>query len=196
MLRSWISIFLFGFIFSFETKAAPPRSDLPTVYFDLGNVLIDTTNETQFKYVEGAEIYLQSLSRREFRLALITNVPDTWGRTQAEKFRSLKSYVAKYWIEPRPFPWEAFDRILIPPADKYRKPHPYLFQQALQYPDRCQPLFQGEDPAEVETAARLKIATYLVPEKATPRHPKFAPISKILCKARQDRFQHGDLNGN
>lgn len=171
-----------------NAKALPTsRGTLPTIYFDLGDVLIDTHDTTQLKYVPGAELYLQTLLQGGYPVALIANIPETWGKTYEEKLQSLKNYVGKLWREPQSFPWQIFDRILLPPNDQLRKPHPFLFQQALSYPDLCQPFYQGEDPTEVNVAASLGMGTYLVPTTENPPRPKFAPLQILICRPHSAR---------
>lgn len=175
-------------LFSSTVLALPTsRENRPMIYLDLGNVLIDTNDPTQLRYVPGAELYLQTLLRSGYPLALITNIPEAWGKTYEEKLQALKNYVLKLWREPQAFPWQIFDRILLPPTDQLRKPHPYLFQQALSYPDFCQPFYQGEDPTEVNVAASLGMGSYLIPVEPNSPRPKFAPLQILVCRPHSAR---------
>ncbi len=171
--------------------AAPARAtagpeQAPIVYFDLGDVLISMSDENNFRYTPGAEAYVRRLRALGFRLGLITNVPETWGRSPQEKVRALKAFVATHWRERRPFPWNEFGRIVVPPKDAYRKPHPYMFLDALRTPapEPCKPIYIGEDEAEILTARRAGFVGYWT---LRPSAPPFPPPHTLRCIPRPHR---------
>lgn len=152
--------------------------NLPVIYFDLGDVLIDTRDKNNYRFMPGAEAYLRLVHGRGFVLGLITNIPADWGRTRAEKIRALKRFVTERWREPRPFPWQVFERIFVPPTDAYRKPHPYLFLEARKLPANCRPYFMGETIEEVLVARQTGFISYWTKTRGAP---PFIPFHLLKC---------------
>jgi histidinol phosphatase-like enzyme len=135
----------------------------PWIFFDLGDVLVDTRDWDNLRYNDGARDYVLELRRLGFTLGLIVNIPESWGADQAEKLARLQSEIAETWREPEPFVWSAFDAVLLPPNDSLRKPAPYLFEQARSIAGAaCTPLFQGENAAEVTAAEHVGMTAYHV----------------------------------
>jgi hypothetical protein len=142
--------------------ATTPAGQVPTliqdpcgrgwVYFDLGNTLVDTHDWTHLRYMTGSLGYIHELKAAGFHLAIVTNVPESWGTNDAEKIAHLKSDVNSNWQEPASFEWDLFESILVPPTDQDRKPAPYLFEHAKAHSVGCKVAFEGEDPAEVIAA--------------------------------------------
>ncbi|OJF14979.1 HAD family hydrolase [Couchioplanes caeruleus] len=157
--------------------AAPAVCDRPVVYFDLGNVLIDTSDWSNVRYEPGALSYLRDLRSRGVDLGLIINIPETWGATQEEKLATMKQYIADRWVEPRPFVWSYFEgRIVLPRTDAERKPAPVLFERALTESAPCVPYYQGEVAAELSAAAQVGLRTYQV---GRPGRPFYLPASQV-----------------
>lgn len=148
------------------------------VFFDLGEVLIDTHDSRHLQFMPGAETYLQNMHAAGFRLGLITNVPESWGSTTDEKIEHLKGFVAQNWSGPREFPWAMFEQIHVPPRDELRKPHPHMFLQARSDLDPCRPIFHGEEPNEVESAKNAGFVGHWTRGSGSPT---FAPLETLTC---------------
>lgn len=87
----------------------------PVVYFDLGETLVHTADDGSITYLPGAASYLRALRERHIAIGLITNVPPSWGATDAERAARLKKEVDAAWKGSAPFAWEDFgDRIFTP----------------------------------------------------------------------------------
>ncbi|GAB1640076.1 hypothetical protein [Krasilnikovia sp. MM14-A1259] len=144
-------------------SAASASCSRPVVYFDLGNVLIDTSDWSHVRYEPGALAYLGDLRSRGVALGLIVNIPESWGTTQEEKLATMQQYIADRWAETDPFVWSWFDgRVVLPRTDAERKPAPVLFQRALAESAPCVPYYEGEVPAELTAAAQVGLHTYQV----------------------------------
>ncbi|GGQ68200.1 HAD family hydrolase [Couchioplanes azureus] len=157
--------------------AAPAVCNRPVVYFDLGNVLIDTSDWSHVRYEPGALSYLRDLRSRGVALGLIINIPEAWGATQEEKLATMQQYIADRWAEPRPFVWSYFEgRIVLPRTDAERKPAPALFERALAESAPCVPYYQGEVAAELTAAAQVGLRTYQV---GKPGRSFYLPASQL-----------------
>ncbi|MEU0052575.1 hypothetical protein [Streptomyces sp. NPDC006309] len=149
----------------------------PVVYFDLGETLLHTADDGTTSYQRGAASYLRSLRERHIRVGLITNVPSSWGTTDAERAAKLKAEVDATWRGPVPFAWEDFgDRILTPRAETERKPAPILWQRAKADSGRCRVVYQAETAEEVMVASSLGFVPYQV---GRPHRPAFLPVGLI-----------------
>lgn len=85
------------------------------MYFDLGETLVHTADDGSITYLPGAASYLRALRERHIAIGLITNVPPSWGATDAERAARLKKEVDAAWKGSAPFAWEDFgDRIFTP----------------------------------------------------------------------------------
>lgn len=166
-------MFLLSLIFSVATAQA--SCDRPWIFFDLGDVLIDTRDWSRLRHEAGAAEYLSALHTAGFKLGIITNVPESWGSAPAAKLSRLQEEIAATWVEDAPFRWGWFEAILTPPDDARQKPHPYLFDQARALAGDCPALYQGENDAEVEAAKRQGLETHHV--GSTPGHPEFKKIA-------------------
>ncbi len=151
----------------------------PVYFFDLGQVLINTSDWDHLKYMNEAQEYLHQLKARGERLALITNVPESWGADYDAKLQTLKGVIAKTWIEPTAFEWELFEMILLPLSDAQRKPAPFLFQDAIQKALPCPAFYQGEDLIETQAADREGMQSYQV---GRPGESFFQPLSALLSQ--------------
>ncbi|MEU6002801.1 hypothetical protein ABZ837_33945 [Streptomyces sp. NPDC047197] len=149
----------------------------PVVYFDLGETLVHTADDGSTSYQPGAASYLRALRERHIRIGLITNVPSSWGATDAERAARLKKEVDATWRGSAPFAWKDFgDRILTPRTEAERKPAPALWERAKAGSGRCRLVYQAETAEEVNVAASLGYVPYQV---ARPHRPAFLPVRLI-----------------
>jgi len=179
IIRSLLAAVVVLSVFTAYPSAAQTHGPKPVIYFDLGQVLINTTDFNRLQYIDGAYRYLGQLRRLGFRVSLITNVPDKWGANQNLKIETLKATVAKGWQDPRPFHWTQFEKIHVPLNDLYRKPHPAMFLEALRDGHDCQPIYMGEELVEIQAAERVGFRGYLV---GRPGAPKFMPLHLLTCR--------------
>ncbi|WP_411104459.1 hypothetical protein [Streptomyces sp. cmx-4-9] len=162
--------------------ASPSRTDgrqraCPVVYFDLGETLVHTGADGSIDYRTGAAVYLRALRERHIGIGLITNVPPSWGATDAERAARLKREVDASWKGSAPFAWEDFaDRILTPRTEAERKPAPVLWQRAKADAGRCRLVFQAETAEEVQVAASLGFVPYQIGQ---PHRPAFLPVGLV-----------------
>ncbi|OKK21767.1 hypothetical protein AMK16_00195 [Streptomyces sp. CB00455] len=149
----------------------------PVVYFDLGETLVHTADDGSIAYQSGAAAYLRALRERHIRVGLITNVPPSWGTTDAERAARLKKEVDATWKGSVPFAWKDFgDRILTPRTEAERKPAPVLWQRARAESGHCRLVFQAETAEEVQIAASLGYVPYQVGQ---PHRPAFLPVGLV-----------------
>ncbi|MGW7414312.1 hypothetical protein [Streptomyces sp. NPDC054863] len=157
----------------------------PVVYFDLGETLVHTAADGSIGYLPGAASYLRSLRERHIRIGLITNVPPSWGTTDAERAARLKKEVDATWRGSAPFAWKDFgDRILTPRTEAERKPAPTLWQRAKTDAGRCRLVYQAETAEEVKVAASLGYLPYQV---GRPHRPAFLPTGLIELLGHRSR---------
>ncbi|MFD3515859.1 hypothetical protein [Streptomyces sp. NPDC058657] len=153
-----------------------PRT-CPVVYFDLGETLVHTAEDGGIGYRPGAAAYLRALRERHIQVGLITNVPPSWGTTDAARAARLKQEVDATWRGPVPFAWADFgDRILTPRTEAERKPAPALWQRAKAAGSRCRLVHQAETAEEVRAAAALGFVPYQV---GRPHLPAFLPVRLV-----------------
>ncbi|MBY8840351.1 hypothetical protein K7864_03380 [Streptomyces sp. SP2-10] len=170
-----------------RTTAAHASSErgCPVVYFDLGETLLHTADDGSTDYQRGAASYLRALRERHIEVGLITNVPPSWGTTDAERAARLKQEVDATWRGPVPFAWADFeDRILTPRTEAERKPAPILWERAKAASGRCRVVYQAETAEEVEVAATLGFVPYQV---GRPHRPTFLPVGLIELLGRRSR---------
>lgn len=149
----------------------------PVVYFDLGETLVHTADDGAITYQSGAASYLRALREHHITIGLITNVPPSWGTTDAERAARLKKEVDATWKGPAPFAWEDFDgRILTPRTEEERKPAPALWQRARAEAGNCRLVYQAETAEEVEVAASQGYVPYQVGQ---PHRPSFLPVGLV-----------------
>ncbi|MFG3280465.1 hypothetical protein [Streptomyces sp. NPDC048111] len=146
----------------------------PVVYFDLGETLVHTAEDGSTGYLPGAAAYLRALRERHIKVGLITNVPPSWGTTDAERAARLKQEVDATWQGAVPFAWQDFgDRVLTPRTDAERKPAPALWERAAARSGRCTLVYQAETTQEVQVARSLGFVAYQVDQ---PHRPAFLPV--------------------
>ncbi|WP_371525197.1 hypothetical protein OG302_02900 [Streptomyces sp. NBC_01283] len=157
--------------------------DCPVVYFDLGETLVHTADDGSITYQPGAATYLRALRERHIRIGLITNVPPSWGATDAERAARLKKEVDATWRGAQPFAWKDFgDRILTPRTEAERKPAPALWERAKAGSGHCRLVYQAETAEEVQVAASLGYVPYQVDQ---PHRPTFLPVGLIEVLGRR-----------
>ncbi|MGY0236276.1 hypothetical protein [Longispora urticae] len=157
---------------------APLTTRCAVVYFDLGDVLVDSSDPTHFRYEEGALRHLRTLRLLGVPLGLISNIPPSWGADDAARIEALKAYIAATWTEPEPFVWSYFEgRILLPRTDAERKPAPALFTRALGQAGGCSAVYEGDSAAEVTVATSLGFRGYLTGQ---PDQPFYLPVWRVV----------------
>lgn len=162
------------------TPAAAPAGSqrgCAVVYFDLGETLMHTADDGTGTYRPGAAAYLRALRERHIKVGLITNVPSSWGRTDAERAVRLKKEVDTTWQGTAPFAWDDFgDRILTPRTEAERKPAPALWERAKAASGGCHLVYEAETAEETDAAASLGYFAYQVGQ---PSRPDFLPAGLI-----------------
>lgn len=133
------------------------------IYFDLGEVIVTGNPTTGYTYVPGAMESLTAMRAAGFKLALITNIPESWGATCEHKFASLKTFLGDRLHETTPMDWTKFDAVVVPPFDRYRKPHKFMFIAGLARACPSRTLYVGEVSQEIGVARGLGFATFQVP---------------------------------
>ncbi|OEU91591.1 hypothetical protein DB35_09465 [Streptomyces abyssalis] len=147
------------------------------VWFDLGETLVHTAEDSSTGYMPGAAAYLRELRERNIDVGLITNVPSSWGETDAERAAALKKEVDGTWKGSVPFAWEDFgDRILTPRAEAERKPAPALWERAKGDANGCRLVYEAETADETDVAASLGYVAYQVGQ---PSRPAYLPVRVI-----------------
>ncbi|MFH8987826.1 hypothetical protein [Streptomyces sp. NPDC017940] len=159
------------------TAAVAPARACPIVYFDLGETLVHTAADGTTGYQPGAAAYLRALRERRVPVGLITNVPSSWGATDAERAARLRQEVDATWRGSTPFPWEDFGgRVLTPRTEAERKPAPTLWQRAKAGSGRCLVVHQAETAEEVRAASEVGFVPYQV---GRPHRPAFLPVRLV-----------------
>ncbi|MEV6319221.1 hypothetical protein [Streptomyces sp. NPDC051776] len=149
------------------------------VWFDLGETLVHTAEDGSIRYMPGAATHLRALRARHIPVGLITNVPSSWGNTDAERAAELKKVVDKDWKDSRPFAWSDFgDRILTPRTEAERKPAAALWERARDTSRGCRLVYQAETNDEIRASSSLGFVSYLV---GRPYWPAFMPVPLIAA---------------
>ncbi|MGY5137937.1 hypothetical protein ACWGJW_37115 [Streptomyces nigrescens] len=149
------------------------------VYFDLGETLVHTAEDKSVRYLPGAAAYLRALRARHIPVGLITNVPPSWGSTDAERAAELKKVIDKDWAGTSPFAWSDFgDRIFTPRTEAERKPAPALWKRAKKAAGSCRVVYQAETAEEAQVGGSLGYLAYQV---ARPGWPPYLPVRLIAA---------------
>ncbi|MER6562727.1 hypothetical protein ABT300_34350 [Streptomyces sp. NPDC001027] len=165
------------------TAAAHGGRACPVVYFDLGETLVHTAADGSTAYLPGAASYLRILRERHVRVGLITNVPPSWGTTDAERAARLRTEVDTTWRGRAAFAWADFgDRIRTPRTEAERKPSPVLWQRAKEDSAGCRVVYQAETAQEAAVASSLGFVSYQVGQ---PHRPAFLPAGLIELLGRR-----------
>ncbi|MCN9244542.1 hypothetical protein NGF19_27805 [Streptomyces sp. RY43-2] len=156
------------------------------VYFDLGETLVHTDEDARTGYMPGAAAYLRKLRERHVKVGLITNVPSSWGETDAERAAALKNEVDGAWRGSVPFAWGDFgDRVLTPRTEAERKPATVLWERAKTQAQGCRLVYEAETAEETDVAASLGYVAY---QTGRPSRPAYLPTGVI------ERLAHGSSN--
>ncbi|MCX5265671.1 hypothetical protein [Streptomyces sp. NBC_00199] len=168
---------------AFAALPAHGERACPVVYFDLGETLVHTAADGSTTYLPGAASYLRTLREHHVRVGLITNVPPSWGTTDAERAARLRTEVDATWRGPAAFAWADFgDRIRTPRTEAERKPSPVLWQRAKEDSAGCRVVYQAETAQEVSVASSLGFVSYQV---GLPYRPAFLPAGLIELLGRR-----------
>lgn len=177
------------FLMAAEASASKtPTCDKPWVYLDLGNTIIDTRGrdkngeDKNLRFMPGARAYLNELKSHDYRVGVISNAPETWGKTLGSKIKHLKDYVKHRWRDREKIRWSEFDAgILLPPTDAERKPAPYLFVKAKERAAAagCEAVYIGEDAAEVEAAKAAGLHAYLSDATGKRGKAPYVPLETL-----------------
>lgn len=159
-----------------RASAGPLACETPWLFFDLGNTLIDTTDWSNLHYVSGAREYLEAAHHSGYRIAILANVPEGWGRDDRAKLKKLKEMLKTAWKDTHAIPWNWFSGVYFNPRDQERKPKPYLFEKAHHLAWPCPAIYQSEAADEVESAKRSGLRGYVI---GMPGQPAFLPIAQI-----------------
>ncbi len=168
-------------LFQFQTANAffcpqsLSKNEKKMVFFDLGETLITAPRKknnpnaiTKTSFVRGAREYLLKLKKMNVKLALISNVPEDWGKTRQDRIERLKQEIQKTWKDKNPFQWALFEnRIIVPMDNAHKKPAPDMFVEAKEMAAKMgmQPIFQGDDLKEVEAAQLVGMKAHQVDTK-------------------------------
>lgn len=132
------------------------------IFMDLGGVILNTDDWKNVHYYPDIHSHTHELKKLGIKIGLIVNIPESFGLTCLDKFTQLQSFVADVLKDTQPFDWTFYDRIVLPPNDELRKPHPYTFLVAAREACPARFAYEGEDKEEIKTAHGLGIATYTV----------------------------------
>ena len=136
------------------------------------------------RFLPGTPEYLKDLKKQGYHLGLLINWPENEGTGNAEKLRLLKEFVASKWTDKTPFDWTLFEAVLFPPKDVYRKPHPYLFIEALRTAAPYPAVYQGEDKEEVQAARNLGMTAHCIVDEKGGNVP-FLSLDELPTRIRE-----------
>ncbi|SED51259.1 hypothetical protein SAMN05428945_5123 [Streptomyces sp. 2224.1] len=191
---TWRTLLALGGVAALSVPAAGAAQGVPrtaghggraggcaVVYFDLGETLVHTAEDKSVRYMPGAARYLRALRARHVPVGLITNVPPSWGSTDAERAAELKRVIDKDWVGSSPFAWSDFgDRIFTPRTEAERKPATALWKRAKNASGRCRVVYQAETTEEVRISRSLGYIAY---QAARPEWPAYLPVPVITAIA-------------
>tara|TARA_R110002072_G_scaffold534_7_gene4139 strand:- start:42670 stop:43269 length:600 start_codon:yes stop_codon:yes gene_type:complete len=167
LVKSIIISFFLSISLGVNAKHELPKTNVirPWIFFDLGNTVVDTTSKKEIHYYPNTFQYLKNLKEQGYRIGIISNIPEKFGKDYNEKLATLKKYINSKWSDDTPFDWTLFDEVIIPLNDKERKPSPILFKRAMARAGRCPIVFMGENQKEVAAAKDLGLSTFQVGKK-------------------------------
>lgn len=154
------------------------------VFFDMGNVLVDTRNRKRLKYVNQAHEFISLIRKSGYKIGLLINIPENFGNHCDDKYVKLQEILKKNWIDKRPLDWNQFDRVFLPPNDALQKPHPYLFLQAMAISCPQKIVFFGEDHAEVAQASSMGFATFQIDMTKSSPFPTLDQLAQAEAGAK------------
>ncbi len=172
-----------------QANPAPmPVCDRPWVYLDLGNTIIDTRTrdkkgeDKNLRFMPGAQAFLNELKDHHYKVGVISNAPESWGKSLSSKVKHLKDYVKHRWRDRERIRWSEFEAgILLPPTDAERKPAPYLFVKAKERAaaQGCDAVYIGEDEKEVEAAKAAGLHAFLSDVSGKPGKAPYVPVATL-----------------
>ena len=170
---------------------ASPRGGCVVAYFDLGETLVHTAEDNSVRYMPQAAAHLRALRARHIPVGLITNVPSSWGATDAERAAKLKETVNQDWKDATPFAWADFgDRIFTPRTEAERKPAPALWERAKKAAGGCRVVYEAETAEEVTAGGSLGYVAYRTGRKSWPAYlpaPFIAALAQLPGTSTQAR---------
>lgn len=151
------------------------------IYMDLGEVIVTGNPTAGYRFLPGALEFLDELHASGLKVALITNIPESWGARCTAKVDNLKEFLqARIHGEDATYLsrvlWPRFDAVIVPPFDRYRKPQSLMFVQGLANACPGRALYLGENAAEIALATRLGYATRLMGKEV----PKVSELLHLL----------------
>jgi hypothetical protein len=157
-----------------------PHGGCVVAYFDLGETLVHTGEDDSVRYLPGAAEHLRALRARHIPVGLITNVPSSWGSTDAERAAKLKEEVDREWQGSTPFAWSDFgNRIFTPRTEAEQKPAPALWERAKNAAGDCRVVYQAETDEEVAAGSSLGYVAYRTGQDDRPAYLPAAFIAAL-----------------
>jgi FMN phosphatase YigB (HAD superfamily) len=169
--------------------AAPAHADQAPdwVFMDLGEVIVTGNPTDGYTFVPGALDLIAGLKQAGIKVALVSNIPESWGATCDLKLAGLQQFLGSRLNEPMPFDWKSLDHVILPPFDRYRKPKPFIFMTALASACPGRALFMGEDSGEIQAAKDLGFATI----DTSLQHGHLPSVDDIILKMESEfSFTH------
>lgn len=182
-----LSIFMSLLFVSFILQAEVEKSSW--VFFDLGDTVVSSARANHMHYFQGTKEYIEELKRQGFRVGLMTNIPETWGRNYDEKWQSLKKYINDNWDGEDVFDWSVFDEVILPLNNGERKPAPPMYARALSFSADCPSVFIGDSALEVEAAIHMGMAGKIFKQEDSEF---YIPIDKIKSYLKDNYHQKYD----
>ncbi|MFI9045609.1 hypothetical protein [Streptomyces sp. NPDC053427] len=168
-----------------------PRGGCVVAYFDLGETLVHTAEDNSVRYMPQAAAHLRALRARHIPVGLITNVPSSWGATDAERAARLKEAVDQDWKGATPFAWADFgDRIFTPRDEAERKPAPALWERAKRAAGGCRVVYEAETAEEVAAGGALGYVAYRTGQDGWPAYlpaPFIAALAQLPGRTTEAR---------
>lgn len=147
-------------LFVLVAASRPVVAAADWIYLDLGEVVVTGNPTNGYTFVPGALEALAAMRADGKKIALLSNIPESWGPTCAQKFAALQTFLGSRLNEPMPMDWTLFDAVVLPPFDRYRKPQPLVFVSALHNACDGRAMFIGENDQEIAAASQLGFATF------------------------------------
>lgn len=149
------------------------------LYLDLGDVIVSGNPTDGYAYVAGAREFVMAQRAEGRKIALLSNIPESWGATCDAKFATLKEFLGTRFHEAEAFSWTMFDAVILPPYDRYRKPKPFVFLSALGNACPGRAAYIGESAVEIDAAGGLGFATFHK-EQGSTELPTGSVLENIL----------------
>ncbi len=147
-------------LIAFTSAISTAQAQTNWVYMDLGEVIVTGNSTDGYDFVPGALTLIADLRAAGTKVALVSNIPETWGAACSQKFAALKTFLDTRMNGPQTLDWTILDKVILPPFDRYRKPKTFMFVSALANACPGKSIFLGEDAAEIKAAKDLGFATY------------------------------------